>query len=130
MGDVCRLLGVVEFASFNRLPVLTRLRTPPIDLVGARRAEDLHPCRSVGKVATQFLADMEIPGRVCVEAGEDGLLVTTCLAGCLEFDLRVAVLAEHPLERDMTKHLVPADGTPEELEQCLTVAVNDFQTHL
>jgi len=25
---------------------------------------------------------------------------------------------------------VPADGTPEELEQCFAVAVDDFQTHL
>jgi hypothetical protein len=47
----------------------------------------------------------------------------------LEYDLRVTVLAEHSLEGDVTEHLVPADRTPEELEQWLTVAIDDFQTH-
>jgi hypothetical protein len=41
----------------------------------------------------------------------------------LEFDLGVAVLAEHPLEGDVSEDLLPADGTPEELEQCLTVSI-------
>jgi len=67
---------------------------------------------------------------VGVEAGEDGLLVSARLSGFLEFDLRVAVLAEHTFERNVTEYLVPADGTPEELEQCFAVTVDDFQTHL
>jgi len=33
-------------------------------------------------------------------------------------------------EGDVTEYLVPADRTPEELEQCFAVAVDDFQTHL
>jgi hypothetical protein len=48
----------------------------------------------------------------------------------LEFHLCVAVLAEHALEGDVAEHLVPADRTPEELEQCFDVTVDDFQTHL
>jgi len=35
----------------------------------------------------------------------------------LEFDLRVAVLAEHALEGDVGEDLLPADGTPEELNR-------------
>jgi hypothetical protein len=48
----------------------------------------------------------------------------------LEFDLRVAVLAEHTFEGNVTEYLVPADWTPEELEQCFTVTVDNFQTHI
>ncbi|CDK39165.1 uncharacterized protein BN903_147 [Halorubrum sp. AJ67] len=29
----------------------------------------------------------------------------------------------------MCEYLVPTDGTPEELEQCLTVSVEYFQAH-
>jgi hypothetical protein len=66
---------------------------------------------------------------VDVEAGEDGLLVATCLSGFLEFDLCVAVLAEHTFEENVTEYLMPADRTPEELEQCFAVTIDDFQTH-
>ena len=79
-----------------------------------------HPRRPVGEDATGFF-DMEVLGRVGVEAGENGLVVTACLPGFLEDDLRIADLAEHPLEGDMGEHLLPADRTPEELEQCLCV---------
>ncbi|AFK20778.1 hypothetical protein HFX_4085 (plasmid) [Haloferax mediterranei ATCC 33500] len=72
---------------------------------------------------------MEVPGRGRIEAGEHGLLVAACLSGFLEFDLGVAVLAEHPLEGDVSEDLLPADGAPEELEQRLTVSVKYFETH-
>ena len=47
----------------------------------------------------------------------------------MEFNLRVAVLAEHPFEGDVGEDLLPADGTLEELEQCLPVSVAYFETH-
>jgi hypothetical protein len=78
----------------------------------------------------ELLVDVEVPGRGRIEAGEYGLLVAACLSGFLEFDLCVAVLAEHPLEGDVSEALLPADGTPEELEQCLAVSVKYFETHL
>ena len=70
---------------------------------------------------------MKVPGRGCIEAGEHSLLVAACLSGLLKFDLGVAVLAEHPLEGDVGEDLLPADGAPEELEQCLTVSVKFFE---
>ena len=88
MRHIVRLVNLVDLASFDRLPVLTRLRTPPVDLVDTRSTEDFHPRRPIRRIATQFLVDVEIPGRVGVEAGEDGLLVAACLSGLLEFDLR------------------------------------------
>jgi len=39
-------------------------------------------------------------------------------------------LQNTPLEGDVAEHLVPADRTPEELEQCFAVAVDDVQAHL
>ena len=60
--------------------------------------------------------DIEVPGRVGFEAGESGLVVAACLPGFLEDDLRIADLAEHPLEGDVGEHLLPTDRTPEELE--------------
>ncbi len=122
-----RLPDVVKLAALDRSPVLTRFRTPPVDLIGVRCAEDLHARRSIGQIATQFLVDVKVPGRGCIEAGEYGLLVAACFSGFLEFDLRVAVLAEHPLEGDVGEDLLPADGAPEELEQCLTVSVKYFE---
>jgi hypothetical protein len=130
MRHVVWFLDVVELATFDRLPVFSGCWTPPVDLVGTRCAEDLHPRRSIRKITTELFVDVEIPGRVGVEAGEDSLLVAACLSGFVEFDLRVTVLAEHPLEGNVAEHLVSTNGTPEELEQCFTVAVNDFQTHL
>jgi hypothetical protein len=59
---------------------------------------------------------VEIPGRVGAEAGEDGLLVAACLPRLLKYDLRIAVPAEHALEGDVAEYLVPANGTPKELE--------------
>ena len=49
--------------------------------------------------------------------------------GLSEDDLRVTVLAEHALEGDVGENLLPADGTPEELEQCLTVLIEYFETY-
>jgi hypothetical protein len=72
---------------------------------------------------------VEVPGGGTVEADEDGLLIAACFSGLLEFNVRVAVLAEHPLERDVGEDLLPADGTPEELKQCLTVSTEYFKTH-
>jgi len=130
MRHTVRLLDIVELATLDRLPVHTRLRTPPVDLVGTWCAENLYPRRPVREVAPELLVDVEIPGRVGVEAGEDSLLVAACLSGFVEFDLRVTVLAEHPLEGNVAEHLVSTNGALEELEQCFTVAVDDFQTHL
>ena len=130
MRYLVRLLGVVELSALDRFPVLTRFRTPPIDLVGARCAEDLHPSRPIRQVAPELLVDVDIPGRRSIEVGEDGLPVTACLSGLLEFDLSVAVLTEHALEWDVGDDLVPADGTLEAFEQCVAVTVDDFQTHL
>ena len=79
MGDLLGLLDVVELAALDRFPLLTRLWTPPVDLVGARCAVDLHPRRSIRQIATELLVDVEVPGRIGVEAGEDGLLVAACL---------------------------------------------------
>jgi hypothetical protein len=72
---------------------------------------------------------MKVPGRVGVEAREDGLFVAPCLLGLSEYDLGVTVLAEHPLERDVAEDLVSTDWTPEELEQCFTMTIEYFQTH-
>ena len=55
-------------------------------------------------VATELLVDREVPSQVGVEAGEDGLLVAACLLGLLEFDLRITVLAEHPLNKRRRWH--------------------------
>jgi len=129
MRHLVWLLNVVEFAAPHRFPVLTRLWTPPVDLVGARCTEDFHTSRPIRQVAAQFLVDVEVPGRGRIEAGEHGLLVAARLSGFLEFGLGVAVLAEHPLEGDVSEYLLPADGTPEELEQCLTVSVKYFEGH-
>jgi hypothetical protein len=115
---------------FDRLPVVAGFRTPPVDLVGTRCAENFHPRRPVRQVTPMFFVDVEIPGRVGIEAGKDRFLVATVLLRLLEFHLSVTVLAEHALEGDMAEHLVPADGTPEELEQCFAVTVDDVQTHL
>ena len=60
MRHVVRLVDLVDLASFDRLPVPTRLRTPPVDLVGAQCAEDLHPRRPIRQVAAQFLVNLEI----------------------------------------------------------------------
>ena len=75
MGHLVRLLDVVELSALHRFPVVTRLWTPPVDLVGARCAEDLYARRPIRKVATEFLVDVEISGRSRIEAGEEGLLV-------------------------------------------------------
>jgi len=128
MGYLIWLLDVVELATFDRPPVVAGCRTPPVDLVGARCAEDLHPRRPIGQVATQFCVDVEIPGRLGIEAGDDRFLVPTRLSRLLELDPRVAVLAEHPFERDVTEHLVPTDGTPEELEDGRTIPLDCFET--
>jgi hypothetical protein len=77
-----------------------------------------------------FFVDVEIPGRVGIEASKDSFLVATILLRLLEFHLSVAVLAEHALEGDVAEHLVSANWTPEELEQCFAVTVDDVQTHL
>jgi len=110
----------------NPPPVLdstSRLCRPP-------GTEDFHPCRAVRQVATQFLVDVKVPRRVGVEAREHGLLVATVFSGLSEDDLRVTVLAEHSLEGNVSEYVLPADGTPEELEQYLTVSVEHFETHL
>ena len=59
MRHVVRLVDLVDLASFDRLPVLTRLRTPPVDLVDTRSTEDFHPRRPIRRIATQFLVDVE-----------------------------------------------------------------------
>ena len=46
------LLGVVELSALHRFPVLTRLWTPPVDLLGTRCTEDLHAGRPIRQVAT------------------------------------------------------------------------------
>ena len=61
MRHLVWLLDVVELSSLHRFPVLIRLRTPPVDLVGSRCAEDLHARRSVGEVAPELLVNVEIP---------------------------------------------------------------------
>mgnify|MGYP000687028258 CR=1 FL=1 len=80
MRDLFRFVHLVEFSAFDRFPLLTWLWIPPIDFVGVRCAEDLRACRPVGQIAAEFLVDVEIPGRVGIEASEDGLLVATILS--------------------------------------------------
>jgi len=96
MGDIGWFVDIVELTTFDRLPVLIWLRTPPVDLIVAWGTEDLHPRRSIRKIATELLVDVEVPRRIGVEAGENGLLVATVFSGFPEDDLRVAVLAEPP----------------------------------
>jgi len=71
MRNLLRLLDAVELSALDRFPVLTRFWTPPVDLVGARCAEDLHPRRSNRKIATELLVDVEVPSRGGIEAGEE-----------------------------------------------------------
>ena len=63
------------------------------------------------------------------DIAETNLLVATCFSGLSEDDLRVTVLAEHALKGDVGENLLPADGTLEELEQCLTVLIEYFETY-
>ena len=109
MGHLVWLGDVVELTTFDRLPVFPRCWTPPVDLVVTRGTEDLHPRRPIRKIATELLVDVEVPCRISVEAGEDGLLVAACFSRFLEYNLCVAVLAEHSLEENVTEYLVPAD---------------------
>ena len=128
MRHLVWFLDIVELALLDRLPVVPRCWTPPVDLVGTWCAENFHPCRPIREVATQFLVNVEIPGRIGVETGEDRFRVAAFLPGLLEGDLCIAILAEHALKRDVTEHFVSADGTPEELERCRTVPPDPFQT--
>lgn len=123
-----RFLDVVEFTTFDRLPIAVGCRTPPVNLVGTGFAEDLHSCRPIGQVATRFLVDVEIPGRIGIEAGEDCFLVPTRLSRLLKLDLRITVSAGHSFEGDVTEHLVPTDWTPEELEHRRTIPLDRFET--
>ncbi len=52
MRHLVWLLDVIEFSALHRFPVLTWFWTPPVYLVGARCAEDLHAHRSIRQVAT------------------------------------------------------------------------------
>lgn len=122
------LLDIVELSALHRPPVIPGLWTPPANLVGTGFAENFHSRRPIGQVATQFLVDVEIPGRIGIEAGEDCFLVPTRLSRLLELDPRIAVSAEYPFERDVTEHLVPTDGTPEELEHRRTIPLDRFET--
>jgi hypothetical protein len=79
MRNLLRLLDAVELSALDRLPVLIWLRTPPVDLIVAWGTEDFHPRRPIRKIATELLVDVEVPRRIGVEAGEDGLLVAACL---------------------------------------------------
>ena len=74
VGDVCRFVDVVEFTSSDRLPVVAECWTPPVDLVGARCADNLHLRRPIRKIAAQRLVNVEVLGRG-VKAGEDDFLV-------------------------------------------------------
>jgi len=128
MRHLVRLLRVVGFSPLDRFQS-TRLWTPPADLVGARSAEHFHPRRPVRETTPKLFIDVKVPCRVRVEAGEDSFLIATRFSGLPEDDLRVAVLAKDALEGNVTEYIVPVDGTPEELEQRLTVSVEYFKAH-
>jgi hypothetical protein len=72
---------------------------------------------------------VEIPIRVGVETREHGLLVAACLSCFSQDDLRVAALAEHSLEKNVGEDPLPADGTPEKLEQSRAVSVEYVETY-
>ena len=91
-----------------------------------RREFSLAPTYPVGRDAVS--CHVEIPGRISIEAGDDRFLVPTRLSRLPELDPRIAVLAEHPFERDVTEHLVPTDRTPEELEHRRAIPLDRFET--
>jgi hypothetical protein len=101
MRNLVWFLDVVELSSLYRFPVLIRLRTPPVDLVGTRWAEDLHARRSVREVVPELFVNVEIPSRGGVEAGEDSLLVAACLLRLAE---RAVVLARRAVPGFSTRH--------------------------
>jgi hypothetical protein len=74
-----RRLDVVELAALHRFPVRTRLRTPPVDLIRARCAEDRYARRPLREGSPELRVDVEVSGRGGVEAGEDSRIGAACL---------------------------------------------------
>jgi len=83
-----------EPTTLDRLPVSTWLRTPPVDLAGARDAENFTPRGPVGQVAPKPLLDMGVSGHAGVEAVQANFVATAFALVLLIFDLRVAVCTE------------------------------------
>jgi len=99
MGDIGWFVDIVELTTFDRLPVLIWLRTPPVDLIVAWGTEDLHPRRSIRKIATGFSSTWRFHVESVSKQARTASLVATVFSGFPEDDLRVAVLAEHLLRR-------------------------------
>jgi len=100
-----------EPTTLDRLPVSTWLRTPPVDLAGARDAENFTPRGPVGQVAPKPLLDMGGFRSCRCRSSPSQLRRNRVCAGT--FDLRPTgcSLYRRHLQRDLPEYFVSTDRT-------------------